>query len=438
MYYIILSLTAAMTLTCLYLFLQKKYLVILFIYIFGCVFIRTIHYFYNSVNYLGLGKEWSFLDIVFLMILLSFFRIKKISEIYRGRQEVAAMFVILILVVFNFILGFVMPGNQGVLNFARKFLFIPIFFMSLILFKEKINVEKFYDFLYPATVIIFVFHILIAFRFIEIPLPEDLKMMLFSEGVSFLRIELFFSPLIYILSFSVYLCRIIYVKGLYLNNLIVCSISTIGILLTQTRSCYIALAVVLVWASIRVGKFFKISVALILCLSSVLAICTYYDIDLFHRFVGVNRPNQFGGYLDSWRGLEYLELYSELSEYPLTIFLGQGFGASHRALFAPEGVVNFFHNEYLKVISSLGLVGFLCHVFVLARAAFLSRRLVSCADVGLLLTPVMLVSMAALPASLFGGFVWHPGFGPLMMVLLAIIANRWLYVVNIHRQSRWL
>jgi len=424
MYYYLLALTFAVILLCIFLVSNRKYLDVLLIYVFGCIFVRTINSFYNSVGYLGLGKEWSFLDLVFLVILIILFHLIRIGAIEGDRKEVSAMIVILLLAAINCALGFVFPDHVGVLGFLRKFLFLPIFFIALFLFKERSDIEKFFNLIFPVVILVFIFHVLVAFRFVTIPLPEELELMLIDEGASFLRVELFFSPLIYVIAFSVYLCRIIYSKGSFCKNLIVCFVSAFGVILTQTRAYYLSLVIVFCLSLLTTRKFLKIGAVALFCAVLVWSLCIYYDVDLFYRFTGVNKPDQGVGYFNSWRGREFFEFYDEILQMPLTVFTGQGFGAIHNAPFSTVGVVNFFHNEFLKVFSSLGALGLVCHLFVLVRGAFLSRKFTGHPDVGPLLMPGSLVLAAGLPSSFFGGFFWHPGFGPLVMRLLAINANR--------------
>lgn len=415
--------TLFITIACIYFYHKGTPQNILFLYLIGCVFINTVHSLYNFTNYLGFGKEWSFLDLILLFLVVIVWLTS--NPWVKNRSSMAIwepMMLIGILATVNFLMGSISAESEGVLNYSRKFLFIPIFFISLRILNKRIIIEKYYNYIKYTVLFVFLFHCLVAFRYISIPLPVELSEMLIDEGASFLRVEFFFAPLIYVLAYAISLCEIIYKKGKLVFNGLVCSVAVIGVLLTQTRSYYLALFVVTIFAFIKITNSIKFVLMLSICLVVILFTLQSMSIDIFYRFKDATEQTNIKEYSSKWRGQEYNVIYDELANEPLTIFTGQGFAKRHKAPFSSTGYVNFFHNEYLKVVSSLGLFGLLSYLYILWKGVSVSQEYVH-SSIGHIISPVILMMLASCVSCIFVGFTWHPGFGPIMLSLFSILAN---------------
>jgi hypothetical protein len=423
---VVLSLmTLAIGVVSLILALGGRHRDLLLLFVLGSIFVRVIHGFFNAAGYLGVGKEWSFLDLMFLCLLVIVWPTARRPPYEPGRGWLSVPLVGLsILAVIAFVVGMSRSDSLGALHASRRLLCLPVFFIALRVFTTPESITGFYRGIKWCMPVLLAAHVIVAFQIYLPPLPQEIEERVLSTWGEFLRVEFYMAPLAYVVGAAIALCELLYRRGHVLFNATILTVCCLGVLLSQTRSYYLALAVIVAAALILIRGRLMLVIWGSLATAAIFGVVQYAEVDLFYRFKGSESTieTSLQSYWSDWRGQEYSILAEQYAAEPQYLLTGRGMGARHPV---PHEVktANYWHNEYLMTLDQVGLIGLACHLVLVVAAVFVNRHIMKDPLVGHLFAPARLVFIASLPASVFIGYVWGIGTGAMTMCLLAIIAN---------------
>jgi hypothetical protein len=398
---------------------------LLLFFVLGSVFVRVIHGFFNAAGYLGVGKEWSLLDLMFVCLLVVAWPGAPRSPYEPGRRWFSVPLIVMsVLAMIAFVVGFSRSDSLGALHASRRLLCLPVFFIALRVFTTPQSVTGFYRGIKYCMPVLFVAHVLVAFRIYLPPLPQEIEERVLNTWGEFLRVEYYMAPLAYVVGASITLCDLLYRRGHVLFNTTILTVCCMGVLLSQTRSYYLALGLIVAAALILIRGRLMLVIWGSLAAAAVFGVVQYADVDVFYRFTGhqSTAETSMQSYWSDWRGQEYSILAEEYAGEPQYLLTGRGMGARHPVP-GDLKTANYWHNEYLMTLDQVGLIGLICHLVLAFAAVLVNRHLTKDPEVGPLVAPARLVFVAGLPASIFIGYMWGIGTGPMTMCLLAIIAN---------------
>ena len=402
-------------------------------YVFMCFLSNLILSYFGKVGYLGVPKAWSSQELFLAGLILLFPIVLPSSRLDCPFQKKIAHLIGIFtaLIIISFIFGLIRPDSVRVTAIARKFLWLPIFFVALRVFTTSQSVERLFRWTQWVGLAIVLLHVLMYSRLIDIGLThEQLETMGINLEVSIhRRLGGLLGDTIYLFAIAVSMTQIFARRKYFLSSWIIILACTLGVLLAQSRGMYLALAsmglasLVVFSARVKVAAIGSLSIVLMFILLMVL------PIDVFSRFTfkyhRVETPLSVNQYSKTWRGQEWMDAYHFAIHEPHLLLTGQGFGVIHKAGGAAKSLgaaVNFYHNEYLKVFVTLGVVGLICYL-VMFFWAIRGRPESKTLGLNWIFMPLQLYTMSILLSDFFGGYVFSPTAGPLYFSLLAILAN---------------
>lgn len=419
---------------------------LLIAYAVGSTWVWLVLGYYDATGYLGTGKSWSFLELMYLcLIALAWPTSSPAPWTTKSRSVDRPMMILTALVVLGFLVGGLRPSATGVLGYSKRFLFILTFFVAARILSDPASLQSLYKAIKVFVIPTFILHVLLASGVFVPPLPEAALERLTGGYTDLSRVESLLSPAFYLVALAICLTEILYRRGGVLFNWIIVSLSAIGVLLSQTRSYYLAMGAIVVGALVMLRGRIKLAVMVALGFVLVFVLVEVVEVQLFFRFTQeVRRENAWYRYWHGWRGQEYGILARKFASEPQWLLTGRGFGATHAAPASEMGFVTYFHNQYLKVFNSLGLIGLACHLIIVIGCVFHNRQYAKDPVAGPWLSPARLIFLSIIPAEMFGGFLWAPGTGPLLLCFVAIARNgdliaeaayRYEYVADAYEDS---
>ena len=353
--------------------------------------------YYLTTNFLGVGKQWGFLDVMFIcLILIAWRTAPRQNRRQSNNRFYFAMWIIVGLTAIGLIVGLSRPEARGVLNYSRRFLFAPIFFVAARILTDVTSVEKLCNVIKWFVIPFFLIHVGIAFNIYHPPLAQETLDRVALEGVDFYRVDYLMAPILYIMAACITLSNIMYDRPKKISNWFVLVVSVSGVLLTQTRSYYFAMGLVplLAFILLRRGKG-KLIIYGVAVTVAVAVLIMMSNINIFFRFTTSHEHVNLS-YWETWRGAEYDILANVYKKDYAYILTGRGLGALHAVPFTRFGYVNFFHNGYLQTLDSLGIIGLVCYFILMGSCVLSNRAYMRDPAVGhiLVLPRIMLLYMA--------------------------------------------
>lgn len=374
------------------------------------------------------GKTWSFLDAQLLALVVIAYPFSRQNVLGRPHSGVdTAMLILVCLAGLNLLVGVIRPDTTQPLNVLRRFMTLPLYFAAANILSTPTAAKRLYRAVMWFVIPVFLLQISFSFRVFELPLAQIILDRVQREqgGAEFYRPWSSIWASYYVISLSVAICHILYARGVRkLFPWVVVVLSAVGILLTQARSMYlgaflVVLGLLLFSKGRRLGTVVLAGLGAIV-LFVVMGQAAERGIDLLYRFrTGTVRAET---YWYGWRGSEFRSLYAESRQRPQFVLTGHGFGATHLPVGTPTRVT-FFHNDYLTTLFSLGLVGFACWMYVLAKGVFGGHKYRRERDICLILMPARVALFAVGGTAFFMPDFWVPLGLPLVICLLAIARN---------------
>lgn len=419
----IFSITILAFIACLFLSARRRIDLLLIIYIGLSPIVLSLYSIYSEVNYFGFGKAWSFLEIFQIFLIL--YSIKSFIS-FNNKLNIDYLIIIFcFLILLAFIMGYFRRETINLYNVARGYLFLPIYFVAVKLFIDEKKIQRLLDSILLFTIFIFLYHILIAFNIIILPAtPEVLQLVIRPGEVA--RVEWFMAPGIYLISLSIAIYYMFFLKIKLIFSRFIYVISILGILMSQTRSYYLGLIVIISITMMMVkkkGRILYINASMIIIIFLILY---FSKVDIFYRFKYEKyRPKDstFQGYMNSFRGLELASIFNEYKKDLPLLLAGRGFGATHEIPGYPK-LVTYVHNEFLKTLNYFGLTGLLCYLFILIIIFRSYLRALRIGHIDSMFIPVYTCFFASLFLSQFASFIWNNQTGPILFCFLAVLRNQ--------------
>jgi len=403
----------------------RKYLLYAYVTMSSCIYL--IHGYFHTTNYLGIGKEWSFLDVMLLCLLVFAWPTSNPAPYTKKADWIdIPMTIIILMVILGFVVGFLRSETIGVLNYSRRFLFVPIYFVAVKIFVSAKSVDNFFKFIKWFIIFFFIIQILLSTGMYTPPLPESVQERLGGAYTSMIRVAGVITESLYLFGVAVSLSALLYRRPRAIFNWIILSLSLIGAILSQTRGIYLSVGIIFLGAFALLRGRAKIVILIVLSMLVIYVLMVVMHIPLLYRFTeGHNAASEspWDAYWHGWRGQEYGVCLKMFMKEPQWFLTGRGFGAMQPSSFSNTGYVNFYHNEYLKTLNSIGFVGLVSYLILLVGCIFYNKKYAHVSDIGFLLSPGRLIALSVIPASIFGGYTWSPGTGPLILCFLAIARN---------------
>ncbi len=228
-------------------------------------------------------------------------------------------------------------------------------------FTDYARVKVFLKFCMVLLLVMFVLHILIRFGIYQPPISEA-ERIVEAGGLVGERGTSSLIPMLYLVLISIALGRISSKVGLFFISVLILLVGLAGVVLSETRSTYGAVAVLLLASLIFLKGRIKNSI--IFVVAGLIAVygATALGFDFLARF----RSNYGQGnyslptyyeWRQSWRGIEYETIVSSFKQQPYFVLTGRGVGAMHPAAIGNDPVVAFYHSEYLGWLDRCGLIG---------------------------------------------------------------------------------
>ncbi len=387
-----------------------------------CLSQTILGFMYNS-GLLISGKMWSLLDILWVIMLFMVYPFSRHKVADRPHAAMDNVMLLMTgLLILNAIIGLSMSYIGGPFNIMRNFIGIPIYFAAANILSSKENILRFYRAIMWFCIFLLFFHILVAFRiFIPPMVGSEFERVIRQEYQQFLRPSSFFFEPIYILGTIISVCWLRFEKSRKLLPYIALFCSALGALLTQTRGIYGGMLVAFL-AFIGLGsgriKTLILGMVILIALSVVVQqVQKKIGVDLLFRMKGQELQ-----YAHGWRGTEYGSLWQAYKNNPLGVLTGQGFGKLHDPRGAKKPIA-YFHNGHLFCLFSMGIIGYVCYLYILISSIFRGQSYGRDQEMALLLLPVRVMIFAGAAMAIFNPVFWSYRGCAIMMCLVAISRN---------------
>ncbi len=384
------------------------------------------------------GKLWSFLDLQLLLLLFVAYPLSRGSAPRHSAFGMDAAFTLItLLILLNLTIGLIDPRVEGSLNLLKRFMAVPVYFVAIRLLNNKNDIRRLYKFVMWFTIPLFVFHVVLALR-IYIPPMYGAAMDRYehTQFMTYVRPHFFLSEPYYIIAATIAICHLLYDRSRKFLPFLVLILAVIGALLTQTRGIYVGLGCTYLGILVIGTNRIKTLAIGVLAFAAVVAISLKAGesgINIFARFTNVSSQGKSylgQGYLEGWRGAEYWSLLRACKLKPTTIVTGHPLGAMHTVP-GTNRTVPYFHNDYLMAPFSLGFLGLLAFLYVIARGIFRGRHLCRDPAMALLLVPVRVSIACCAVMALFNPVFWQHRQCGLIMCLFAISRNAYSIVPEV-------
>jgi len=397
---------------------------VFYIFLISVTFHSVLAGYINSAGNLGMPRTWAPADILAWLTLAAALFVPRERQCPSG--VIGKCFIVIaILTALALIQGLLMY-TQTAFTHSRVAHFVAAMIFGLRYFTNYSRTNGFLKFMVVLLLAMFVVHILIRFgaftpRAAEIDTPSQLG----GERGTYSLV-----PLLYLSLVSIAIGRLVSKVGLAAVSLLVLMVGIGGIMLSETRSMYGAMAVLaiasLLFIKGRARTLLAFGIVGLLMVGAASAV----GFDFLERFrAGTTRsgqaeiPSPFQK--DTWRALEHEIILSSYKQEPYFILTGRGIGALHPAPAGKSPLVGFYHSEYLGWLDRSGLLG-LVTVLILIFAVLVRSFALSGSDIPYMryygaTCFLLMIGLAA--DGFFHPIFSNPRGAPLLICFAAITAN---------------
>ena len=396
---------------------------VFYIFIASTVFGAIFYGYIFDANNLGLPRAWQPSDFLWILVFFAAFFVK--PEITRYPDTIKkCIAVVSVLLLVSIVQGLIRNPVHSITFMRIIYCTTAAFFASRYLTTAK-RVQFFVHFVILLTILMFVVHVLIRYAIYTPPTARiDYETKLGGErGGSSLALVL------YLLLLGIGTGRLSYKKASKLYSVVMLLVGLMGIFLSESRSLYGGLAVLVMGSVLFVKNKIKLVAAYaVVGIFGVFVagLCGYNFLERFEYGQAQETSVTEAFEHHTWRGMEYQEIARQYAREPYFFLTGRGIGALHAVPWNEVPYAAFWHSEYLNWLDRVGLIGFGAFIIMLMSALWNSYFM--CRKKKPFLVFLGTSSFLAF-SSLFANGVFHPiimndRIGPLLICFFVIIANR--------------
>ena len=397
---------------------------VFYIFLISAVFHNVLASYINIAGNLGMPRTWAPADILAWLTLAAAFFVRRERQ-YPSGLIGKCFIIIAILTAIALIQGLLMY-TETAFTHSRVAHFIAAMIFGLRYFTNYSRVNGFLKFSVFLLLAMFGVHIVVRFGIYTPRVAEiDAATQLAGERGTYTLV-----PLLYLSLVSIAIGRIVSKVGFSAITILMLAVGIGGIILSETRSMYGAMGVLII-ASILFIKG-RIRIMLAFGIVGILAIgaTSVIGFDFLERFragstrsgnVEIPQPFQQG----TWRALENKIIISSYQREPYFLLTGRGIGALHPAPAGKSPLVGFYHSEYLSWLDRSGVLG-LATVLVMIFAMLIRSLALARSDIPYIRyygTTSFLLMLALAADGFFHPIFSNPRGAPLLICFAAIIAN---------------
>ncbi|MBN2590097.1 MAG: O-antigen ligase family protein [Sedimentisphaerales bacterium] len=400
---------------------------VFYTFLFSAVFNSILAGYVNQAGNLGLPVTWGPADFLALMTLMAAFFVPNESQ-YRSGMIKKCIMILGILSVISLVQGFLMYPRDALTN-SRVVHFAAAAVFAMRYFTDYYRVKGLLKFSVAIIFIMFAIHFAIRIGIYSAPINEaerivDVGNLVGARGTNALI------PMLYLVLVSVSIGRIVSKTGYLFISIFMLLVGLGGIVLSETRSTYGAVAVLIISALIFIRARIKNTIIFSVVGMVVVIGALVTGFDFLARFrtdygKGDYATPSFYELKNSWRGMEYETILTSYKRSPYFLLTGRGIGAMHPAPNGPQGLVAFYHSEYLGWIDRCGLIGLFAAMFLFAASLFRSFVLAR-SEIPFLQylgTTFFLLTIALAADGVFHPVYSHYRAAALLISFVAITAN---------------
>ena len=406
-------------------FLKPKW--VFYIFLVSAVFNSILAGYVNEAGNLGLPLTWAPADFLSLMTLFAALFVHNQTQ-FRAGVIKKCIIVLAVLSVVSLIQGMILFPRDA-LTHSRVVHFAAAGIFALRYFTNYSRVRGFLKFSVFMMLVMFGFHVLIRKGIYEAPIAETGRIVEIG-GLVGERGTRALIPMLYLLLISLAIGRFSNKVGFFFVSIIILLIGLGGVVLSETRSTYGAMVILVIAALIFMRARIKNSIIFTLVAMFIVYAATIVGFDFLARFrtdygQGHYAIPSFYELRNNWRGIEYETIVSSYKEQPYFLLTGRGVGAMHPAPRGTDPMVAFYHSEYLGWLDRCGLFGLVMVIvlilaclwrsFMLARSDILYLRYIGTTSF------LLIIAMAA--DGIFHPIFSHYRGASIPICFAAIVAN---------------
>jgi len=375
---------------------------------------------------LGLPRTWAPADVMAWLTLAAAFFVPRTRRYSSG--VIGKCFIVIAVITALALFQGLLMYTRTAFTYSRVAHFVAAMLFALRYLTDYQRVNRFLKFTVTLLIAMFVLHVMIRFQLFTPPSAAEVE---FATQLAGERGTYSLVPLLYLALVSIAAGRLVTGSGGLLSSVLMLLIGLAGIVLSETRSMYGAIAVMAMAAVIFVKGRTKTLIAYGLAGVVVVILASVIGFDIFARFradprrgVGpVQMPKIFTG--DSWRAIEYKTIIDSYRQEPYFILSGRGIGAMHRVPRGRPSERGFYHSEYLGWLDRCGLIGLSAILVMLLAGLLLSYGLARCEMPYLRRYGVtcflLLIALAA--DGVFHPIFSNPRGASMLICFVAVLAN---------------
>ena len=382
----------------------------------------------NRAGNLGLPLTWAPADFLAWLALFATLFVPR-EKYFRSGVIKKSIFILALISALALIQG-MLTFPRDALTHSRVIHFVAAGIFGLRYFTDYSRVKGFFKFSVVLLLVMFVFHIFIRFGIYSAPVVETDRVVEIG-GLVGERGTRALIPMLYLVLISMAIGRLISKTGIFFVSVLMLVVGMAGVVLSETRSTYGALAILFLASLIFMRGRIKNSILYMFVGLFAMYAASLIGFDFLARFKtdggqGYYSIPTYYQWRHGWRGIEYETIASSFKKEPYFLLTGRGVGAMHPA---PKGVtplVAFYHSEYLGWLDRCGLIGLITVMRLffacLWRSFALARSNIPYLDYFGITSFLLLIALAA------DGF-FHPIFSHYraasMLICFAAITANW-------------
>jgi hypothetical protein len=400
---------------------------VFYIFLVSAVFNSLLAGYVNQAGNLGLPLTWAPADFLSLMTLFAAFFVQQESQ-FRSNIIKKCVLILVVLSIVSLIQGMILFPRDA-LTHSRVVHFAAAALFGLRYFTDFSRVRGLMKFSFWLILIMSILHVLIRKDIYSAPINETDRIIEIG-GLVGERGTRALIPMLYLVLISLSIGRFATKTGSSLISILIMVVGLGGVILSETRSTYGAMIILIISALIFMRARIKNTLVFVAASLLIITAATTAGFDFLARF----RTDHGQGYYSipsfyelkhSWRGMEYETIQSGFKSQPYFLFSGRGVGAMHPAPTGPDELVAFYHSEYLGWFDRCGLIG-LFTVLVLYVACLFRNFMLARSEIPQLQylgTTFFLLIIALAADGVFHPIFSHYRGAALLISFVAVTAN---------------
>ncbi len=341
---------------------------VFYMFIGASAFGRLFYGYIDAVGNLGAPRTWQPSDLLFpLLLVAAFFQA---APRWTGSNVVrTSLLVMAVMSAFALAQGLVLHTTAA-LAFGRQTFVLAAILFGLRYLTTYRRVEALLRFIVLILMVTFVLHMLVRFA-IYVPPTAEIE---YETQLGGSRGTLTLLTNEYMVLLALGTARLVTKVRSRLMPAVMITVAAVGVMLSETRSLWASLAVMLMTSLLFVKG--RAKAVLLYGLAGMLAMiwASVVGFDFMSRFRLGDATLMSQAH--SWRGMEYTAIAECYEARPYLILTGRGCGALHAVPWSESSVACFFHSDYLGWLDRSGLLGLGAFVFMLAGCLWRSFWLV--------------------------------------------------------------